>query len=194
MQSQPDEGPPIEDFIEWFNSNRTNGILSSAPDAKHPFMPLPMLIDHLKTPYKLDRILKALFRDREPPVTAEEIWQKGMIRILTVLILIGKGRKIERCASYSNLRDINLPFVEQPLHFPPSTDETNSTWEAFYKKQWQVCAYEFTYQTKTNLEEHTILPIIERTKLDKGGSATVHKIKLHAAYDKLVSRDSPNQV
>jgi hypothetical protein len=193
-ESQPDEAPPIVDFIEWFNSNRTNGILSSSPDVKHPFMPLPMLTDHLRTPYKLDRILKALFQAREPSVTAEEIWQKGMIRILAILILIGKGRHIERCAYYSNLRDINLPFVEQPAHFPPSTDETNSIWEAFHKKQWQLCAHEFTYQTMTHLEEHTILPIIERTKLAEGGSATVHKIKLHAAYDKLVSRYSPNQV
>jgi hypothetical protein len=194
-QAQPGEEQAIQDFISWVEKNRANGRLGSS-DTVCLFMPLQLLESHLKAPRRLRQILSALFPgNRSLPIQPDDILHLDIVRIFAILILIDKGRYIKTIAHHPNIKDKFLPFLEEPRHFPRLADGDTSIWSAFYKKQFQFCPHLFTHVvTDTELEDDTILPIITKEPLPSGGSATICKIKLHAEYDHLPSKDQQTQV
>jgi len=194
-EAQPSEEQAIQDFIAWVDKNRTNGKLGSS-NTDCPFMPLELLESHLKVQGRLRRILTALFpQSHFLPINPEDIWRLGTVRIFAILILIGKGRYIKTIAQWPMLTDQHLPFLSEPLHFPKLADGDTSIWSAFYEKQFQFCPHVFAGgATDTSLEDGTILPIVEKEFICRGGSAEIYKIKLHTKYDHLLSQDKTNQV
>ena len=195
LQAHRSEEPAIQDFYEWVDKNRVNGILGPSETVDCPFMPLPLLESHFKAPGRLRQILKALFpEDSLSPINPEDIL-RGRVRIFAILILINRGRCIKTVLRYPTLQDSYLPFLKEPSHFPRDADGDSSIWSAFSKKQFQFCPHTFERGMRdTELEDDTVLPIIRKDLIRRGGSAAIYKIKLHAEYDCLTSPDHPNQV
>jgi len=194
-QAQPAQEPAYQDFIKWVDKNRVHGTLGPSDAIDCPFMPFSLLKSHLEAPRRLRDILRSLFPQANPPISPGDIWRSGISRIFAILILIGHGRHIQTMRKHHNLRDESLPFLKEPPHFPKLADGDTSIWDAFYKMQFQFCAHEFKCGvTDTELEEDTVLPIIGKELIRHGGSAAIYKIKLHAEYDHLSSRDQSDQV
>jgi hypothetical protein len=78
--------------------------------------------------------------------------------------------------------------------FPTSTNDPRF-FQRFCEEQWRFSAPVFLYNdTNLHFEANRILPIISKDKLAGGGSAVLHQIKLHKAYNKLHYPNSFEQV
>lgn len=182
---QPDHAAPvIQELLEWVPKHCINGTNGPSTTPNRPFMPLPDLESYLKAECRTNKLLRALYYEREHNVIVD-VMEKWYIRVFTILTLIGKGRYIEHFVQHHNLRDTQLPFLEKPSHFPTDPNDPRF-WESFYEKQFAFCAHIFRYnENYTKLEDLCILPIISKEVLGQGGSAAIYKIKLHPSYDQL---------
>ena len=175
--------PVIQELLKWVPKHCINGTNGLSATPNRPFIPLPDLEAYLKAENRTGKLLRSLSIERHHVIV--DILEKWYIRVFTILILIGKGRYIEYSVQHHNLRDIHLPFLEKPAHFP--TDPNDPTfWDSFYEKQFAFCAHCFRYnENYIKLEGLCILPIVSKEVLGQGGSAAIHKIKLHPYYDQL---------
>lgn len=182
---QPDHAAAvIQEFFEWVPKHYISGTNGPSATPNRPFMPLPILKGYLKEHNRTNKLLRALYPEREHQIQVAFL-EESCIRVFTILTLIGKGRYIEHFAQHPNLRDPHLPFLEKPAHFP--TDPNDPTfWQFFYEKQFAFCAHHFRHnENYTKLEDLYVLPITSKEVLGVGGSAAIYKIRLHGHYDKL---------
>ena len=182
---QPDHAASvIQELLEWVPKHCIVGTNGPSATPNRTFMPLPDLEAYLKAESRTNKLLRALYIEREYQVIIE-VLEKWYFRVFTILIIIGKGRYIEHFVQHHNLRDTHLPFLEKPAHFPIDPNDP-TFWNSFYERQFAFCAHEFRYnESYTKLENRCILPIISKEVLGQGGSAAIYKIKLHAYYDQL---------
>ena len=130
------------------------------------------------------KLLAVLFPNGAPKLDPEII-RKKYVKVFLILLLTGNGHFIELFVRHDSLCDQYLPFRSRPTHFPNSAGDADF-FTSFYRKQWEFCARIFRNETHQQFDEKDlILPIISREKLGSGGSATVLKIELHPAYNKL---------
>ena len=189
---QPDHAAPepdhaaseIQELLDWVPKHCISGTNGPSATLNCLFMPLPDLEAFLKAHNRTNRLLRALYPQREHPVTVANL-EASYIRVFTILVLIGKGRYIGHFVKHLNLDDLHLPFLEKPTHFP--IDPNDSTfWTSFYERQFAFCAHHFrNNQDYKKLEELCVLPIVKKEVLGSGGSAAIYKIVLHPFYDRL---------
>jgi hypothetical protein len=187
----------IQELLEWLPKHCINGTNGPSATPNRPFMPLPDLQTYFKTENRTAKLLHALSVEGVHQGFIE-LLEKHYIRVFTILILIGKGRYIERFVQHKNLRDIHLPFLEKPAHFPvdptdPSFLET--FFKSFLEQQFAFCPHHFgCNENSLKLEDHCILPIISKEVLGHGGSAAIYRITLHPHYDQLSPAGEASQV
>ncbi len=181
--AQPDYHPDISEFIKWVQDQSIQGTLGPSPLVNQPFMPGPRLETYFKENSRTKTLLRALFPNRDPPITPEEIW-RNCIRVFAILLLIGKGTFIQHFVQHDQLWDSKLPFVSD-RGFPLTTG-IDSFFEPFCRQQWHFCPYTFRQNIiDAHIGKECVLPIVSKELLGDGGSASTYKIKLHPAYDKL---------
>jgi hypothetical protein len=194
-QEQPDHDPAIQGFLQCVVNNLTAGYGNPTTDETKEFVPIKVVEKYLAENdcRKLNNILAALFRGPVPPVDAVPII-RDYLRVICILLRIGKGRYICYFTSYDDLSDKKLPFdpEDRRRRFPQASDDF---YLQFCAEQWKFCVPVLRYNvTDLRLESDTILPIIHKRKLNTGGSAVLHQITLHATYDELRRPGSPKQV
>lgn len=182
-EQQPDNHPDLQDLLTWAEGVRQPGIGGNGLEIGRSFMPDPDIEAYFKTVRPIQKLLAALFPFVAPQMDPETI-RKKYIKVFLILLFTSNGRFIASFLRHDNLSDQYLPFKSRPNHFPPSTADPDF-FTSFYRRQWEFCARTFEYAIHQQLDEDLILPIIYKKKLGGGGSAVVHQIKLHPAYDKL---------
>ncbi|RFU28626.1 hypothetical protein B7463_g7721, partial [Scytalidium lignicola] len=178
---QPDHDPRIQGFLEHVRSKLTTSYSNPTTDETREFVPITFVEKYLAgNDYrKLNEILAALFPGLVPPVDSAHII-RDYLRVICILLRIGKGRYIHYFTSYDGLSDKNLPFDpdDRRRSFPQSADDF---YLRFCKEQWTFCVPILHNVTDLRLESDRILPIIHKEKLNTGGSAVLHRIILHEA-------------
>ena len=188
---QPDDHPHIQDLLTWARGARQLGIRGAGLLIDQPFIPDPEIEAYFEDVRPIKKLLAALFSDGSPRVDPETI-RKKYAKVFLILLLTGNGRFIRHFVRNDSLCDRHLPFTSQPANFPESTADAGF-FTSFYHQQWEFCAPIFEYGMDTQFDEtDLILPIIHKEKLGRGGSAIVHKIQLHPAYNKL-GRGGPSR-
>jgi hypothetical protein len=194
-RDQPDHDPAIQGFLQYVINNLTASYSNPTTDATREFVPIKLLEKYLgeNDCRKLKNILAVLWPGSVPPVDAVHIIRDYM-SVICILLRIGKARYIALFTPCPELSDKNLPFDpdDRRRRFPQASDDF---YERFCAEQWKFCVPILRYNvTDLRLEADTILPIIHKQKLNTGGSAVLHQITLHAAYDELRRPGSPKPV
>ena len=191
VEPQQDDHPHIQDLLTWAKKARQLGIGGSGLESDRPFIPDPEIEAYFDDNRTVQKLLAALFPNGAPGVDPETI-RKKYAKVFLILLLTGHGRFIKSFVRHDSLCDQYLPFRSLPARFPQSTADAG-LFTSFSRKQWEFCARIFEYGIDVQFDdEDLILPIISKQKLGGGGSAIVHKIELHPAYNKL-GRGSPSR-
>ena len=184
VKQQPDDNPYIQDHFTWAKKARVQGIGNTTGLViDRQFIPDPEIEAYFDSVRPIKNLVAALFPDDAIQVDLEAI-RKKYARVFLILLSIGKGSFITSFLCCDSLSDQYLPFRVQPDRFPASTADANF-FASFYRIQWEFCARIFEPAIHQQFDDDLILPIIYKEKLGGGGSAVVHKIKLHPAYNKL---------
>jgi hypothetical protein len=186
-ESQPDHEQCIINFRRYLEKQEVTGINGFSAKVECPFIPVSALKEYL-TGSRIRAILKVLSANQSLDQT---ICNQYLI-VFSILLRIGKARYIEHFTRFRSLSDRFLPFTtldHSPDNWPGSSADF---FPAFYDEQWRFCALTFDRDQSPEicLDKRQILPIVEKVKLNSGGSANVYKIKLHAAYNDLVDKAS----
>ena len=193
VTQQPDDHPCIQDHFTWVNRARLQGIGNTTGLViDRNFIPDPDIEAYFDSVRPIKNLVAALFPDVATQVDLEAI-RKKYAKVFLILLQIGKGSFITSFLRYDSLSDQYLPFRIRPDLFPASTADVKF-FESFYEHQWEFCARRFEPEIHQQFDDHLILPIIKKEKLGGGGSAVVHKIKIHAAYNKLTRVDHSEEV
>lgn len=193
--SQPDHDQVLQDLLRWLASPEVNCEEAGEGnvDNARTFVPFPSLADFFNKPRRVQRLLEALFSQRDPADLPDcDTIRSEYLKIFSILLLIGRGQFIKHVVLY-DLGDRYLPFLNQPRNFPVSTGYPNF-WDLFHRQQWRFCAPELRPQSDRYFDKDYILPIIQKQRIGSGGNAIVYKIAVHEAYNKLVSETDPQTV
>jgi hypothetical protein len=184
----------ISEFLAWTQKSCAYSVGSFASEmSRREFVPLSTLETYLEDSRntRLKNILTEVFRPDNPPIYPEVIL-KRYTAVFCTLLELGKGRYIEYFTQHDSLCDVMLPFDlnNRPSNFPVDTNDSNF-FRAFCRRQWKFCAPTFQYPMQhLYFENERVLPIVSRELLGKsGGSAVLHKIRVHQAYNRLEPRD-----
>lgn len=192
VDQQPDDHPHIQELFSWAKEARRLGVGDTGLKLDRPFIPDPETKAYLKDIRKIKNLLAALDPDGNPQLDPETIRNKYP-KVFLILLLTGNGRFISHFVRHDSLCDQYLPFRTRPHEFPHTSNIDFFT--SFCRQQWEFCAQIFHYGTDQRFDEKDlILPIISIEKLEGGGSATVHKIGLHPAYNELGHNRIPQNV
>ena len=192
VEKQPDDHPHIQGLFSWAEKARRLGVGDAGLKIDRPFIPDQEVDAYFEDIRKTRKLLTALYPDGNHKLDPETI-RKNYCKVFLILLLTGNGCSISNFVCHHSLRDQHLPFRTRPLHFPHSPNVDFFT--SFCHQQWEFCAQIFDYGTDQQFDaKDLILPIISIEKLGGGGSATVHKIGLHPAYNKLGRNRAPQNV
>ena len=196
VEQQPDNHPHIQDVFSWAEKARRLGVGDAGLKIDRPFIPDQEVEAYFEDIRKIRKLLAALYPNGNPKLDPETI-RKEYPKVFLILLLTGNGRFISHFVRHASLCDQKLPFQPRPHQFPhTSNDDSNDDFFAsFCHRQWEFCAQIFHNGTDQDFDaKGLILPIISIEKLGGGGSATVHKIGLHPAYNKLGPNSTPRNV
>lgn len=193
VEPQLDDNPHIQELLTWYEGARQLGIGNAGLEIDRPFIPDPEIEALFEDIRATKKLLAALFPNGNPQVDPETI-RKKYTKVFLILLLTGNGRFIAWFVRHDSLCDRYLPFRSRPAGFPNST--TNGDFfPSFCREQWAFCARIFQFGIHQHFDaKDLILPIISKEKLGGGGSAIVHKINLHPAYNKLGRESLPRDV
>ena len=183
VEKQHDDHPHIQNLLSWAKEARQLGVGDAELKIDRPFIPDQEVKAYLKDTRTIKDLLAALDLDGNPRLDPETI-RKEYPKVFLILLLTGNGRFISHFVHHGSLCDQYLPFRTRPHEFP---DDSNiDLFASFCRQQWEFCAQIFHDGPDQHFNtKDLILPIISIEKLGGGGSATVHKIGLHPAYNKL---------
>ena len=192
-ESQPEHCPAIQDFLKWNcdENIQKKGCTGSGNEVGAPYISCLALKEKL-TRERIELLLKELFQDWDQPVPNADRVRKYYLRPFAILLSAGHGRMIHRIVEYYDLQDHFLPFSVAPINFPKST--TCNLFELFYKEQWQYCAVKLEYDMSYKLENDSILPILDKTRIGAGGSAILYKITVDEVYNNLLPGENSDVV
>lgn len=135
--------------------------------------------------------LKQIIADLFP--RGDGIWPNDIlpnnIAVFCTLLKISKSRWIKHFRHHESLSDAKLPFDPKspPPNWPEDTGDPDFL-KKFCEEQWKYCVPVFRQPfVDKHFSKRTILPIVYKRSLSSGGSATLWLIRLHPAYNKLLS-------
>ena len=192
VEPQPDDHRHIQGLFSWAEKARRLGVGDAGLKIDRPFIPDQEIEAYFEDIRETKKLLAALYPDGNLQLDPETI-RKKYPKVFLILLLTGNGRFISHFVRHDRLCDQYLPFTTRPLEFPHNSNVDLFT--SFYHQQWEFCAQIFHDGPDQQFDaKDLILPIISIEKLGGGGSATVHKIGLHPAYNKLGGNSAPRNV
>jgi hypothetical protein len=138
---------------------------------------------------KLKEIIAALFPQGDGIYPNDVL--PDNIAVFCTLLQISKGRWMKYFRHHRSLRDAALPFDprSKPPDWPKDTGDPDFL-KKFCEEQWKFCV---PVMRQPFGDEHfpkdLILPIVYKKLLDSGGSAILWQIKLHPAYNNLITEE-----
>lgn len=182
--TQHDGDPVIQDFFNWYGSAKRPGSRKTPPQLDASFVPFTSVEAYLSKPLVAERLLGLFFSSEDPWRPDAEAIRRTHGRVFCILLCINKAHLISRFVQSQQLRDLRLPFRESDLTL---IFQDKDFCVSFIARQWEFCAQEIQ-NVKFGLDDKQwILPITDVEKLGDGGSAVIHKITIHEAYDLLDS-------
>lgn len=184
-ESQPDDGPAIQDFLQWRSSSQTyrTGCKGSDNTIGSRYIPRGTLEAYLTTG-RIRTLLEELYsNDNTYHAPDPDRVRTNYLRPFAILLSAGFGRMIRHFVDH-RYEDNRLPFSSEPRSFPKSS--ARDLFNDFYKKQWQFCAVQLDYNMSDDLDNDCILPILGKKEIGNGGSAILYKITVDKDYNSLV--------
>ncbi|KAL8855594.1 MAG: hypothetical protein Q9178_007786 [Gyalolechia marmorata] len=136
---------------------------------------------------QVGRLLMAAYGVQIPPSSTEKLWDKDncCLLVFCILLLIEKGHLIHVLLRFDVL-DKHLPIPLQhfrtKLQKAPIPDLTQFAAE-FDEKQWAFCPAKFDLHSGQEYNEHRILPICQKEKInEKGGTANLWQIEVKEEF------------
>ena len=193
-ESQPENLPAIQDFLQWMSDPRTSriGCTGSNNAIGSRYIPQVALEAYLTTE-RIRTLLEELFGNTNGAPDSNRV-RKYYLRPFAILLSAGFGGMIRHFVDHRH-EDKHLPFSSEPENFPKST--TRDLFTEFRKEQWKFCAMQLDYDMSDHLLNDGILPILVEKEIGNGGSAVLHKITVDEDYNKLVptsDSDTASQV
>lgn len=146
-------------------------------------MPSTDVEAYIRAPQTVERLLDALFPGEDLGRPDADAIRQTCPKVFCILLCNDHGHLINHLIQHQYLSDRRLPFTESDL---ASAIDDQDICSSFIKRQGEFCASEFQNRSFAVLDKrHSVLPIIQVEKLGDGGSAVIHKITLHEAYDQL---------
>jgi hypothetical protein len=191
---QPDYEPAIQSFLSFLDRVSSFEVVNPDPPEgpiRLGFVPLNKVKAYLQDngQEKLNQIIAALF-PRGDGIYPNDVLPDN-IAVFCTLLKISKGAWIKYFRHHRSLRDAALHFdpASQPLNWPEDTGDPEFL-KKFCEQQWKFCV---PVMRQPFVDQHfpkdLILPIIYKTALGSGGSATLWKIKLHPDYNNLITEE-----
>ena len=175
---QPDHDEDIQYFLHWLEEKRV--LRTCSLGCTDYFIPKSVVREYFEDPYKVRKLLAPFYPDGLQPDLVGRLYFKAF----SILLCIGKGHFIQHFAQHSDLHHKRIPFFSRPRSFPIDTRDEDF-FAKFYKTQWQFCPPTFHDKMEMHYSDDEILPIVKEQKVGQGGSASVYRIVLHKAYDRL---------
>ncbi|KAL8922484.1 MAG: hypothetical protein Q9172_003549 [Xanthocarpia lactea] len=136
---------------------------------------------------QVGRLLMAAYGQQIPPSSTQKLWDKDncCLLVFCILLLIEKGHLIDVLLRFDIL-DKHLPIPLQhlrtKLHKARIPDLTQLAAE-FDEKQWAFCPAKFDLHSGQEYNEHRILPICQKAKInEKGGTANLWQIEVKEEF------------
>jgi hypothetical protein len=192
---QPDFQPSIQSFLSFLNRGASSFEVVNPDPTEGPTYLAFAVRDKVQAylegneQEKLKQIIATLFPQGDS-VFPNDILPNN-IAVFCTLLKISKGKWIKYFRRYKSLSDDKLPFdpTSKPPNWPEDTGDPTFL-KKFCEEQWKFCVpiicQPFADQ---HFPPETILPIVYKKSLNSGGSATLWLIKLHPAYNQLISEN-----
>lgn len=182
--------PIVQEFHHWVETNKIKGIQGDVETSRCFFLPNSALKARFTTGH-VRQLNEAVLGTTRLPFNVKDILD-DYCKVFCILLEIGKGEYLEHFSRDSSLCDQRLPFEPEsrPQSFPNVPNDPEF-FTKFCEKQWLVCPPEFRKKSDSKYRKEVILPIIESTYKEQGGSARIYQIKLHQCYDKLDEPKNP---
>jgi hypothetical protein len=192
LGQQPDFQPSIQSFLSFLD--RSSSFEVTEPESLDgPILNSFTVRDRVREYLegndheRMNQIIADLFP------RGDGIWWNDIlpdnIAVFCTLLKISKGQWIKHFRRHDSLSDARLPF--DPRSHPPNWPEDTGDPDflrKFCKEQWKYCVPVFRQPfMDKHFPKQTILPIVYKKSLSSGGSATLWRIRLHPAYNKLLS-------
>lgn len=175
----------IQDLLAYLKRNTKYAKGVSGSNATIPFIPKSAIVEYFKDSTQVTRILREIFPEKDHLLVAN-IQNRHAIT-LCILLRIGKANYLESFMTRRNLFDEHLPFEHStdspPKGFPESGRDRNFS-ANFRQEQWMFCATGLDGED-TTLDDERVVPFVEVERLGQGGSAIIHKVRIHPDYDHL---------
>ncbi|KAL8998393.1 MAG: hypothetical protein Q9169_002521 [Polycauliona sp. 2 TL-2023] len=140
-----------------------------------------------KSTTQYGRLLLAVYGDDIPPPSTLKLAEGDSCCLLVfcILLLIGRGNLIHVFQRF-NILDKHLPIplqqLQTRLHGPRIPDPLQLAAE-FDEKQWPFCPAKFDLHMGQEYNEHRILPICHKAKInEKGGTAQLWQIEVKEEF------------
>ncbi|KAL8784971.1 MAG: hypothetical protein Q9213_003632 [Squamulea squamosa] len=140
-----------------------------------------------KSTTQVGRLLMTAYRDQIVPSSTEQLSEKDNCSLLVfcILLLIGKGHLIEQFRRH-NILDKHLPIPHQQLRTKlqdARIPDAIHLAASFDEKQWPFCPAKFDLHSGQEYNEHKILPICKKVKInEKGGTAQLWQIEIKEEF------------
>jgi hypothetical protein len=191
---QPDYEPAIQSFLSFFDRVSSFEVVNPDPPedpTRLAFVPEGKVKAYLEAndQEKLKEIIAALFPQGDGIYPNDVL--PDNIAVFCTLLQISKGRWMKYFRHHRSLRDAALPFDPRfkPPDWPKDTGDPDFL-KKFCEEQWKFCV---PVMRQPFGDEHfpkdLILPIVYKKLLDSGGSAILWQIKLHPAYNHLITEE-----
>ncbi|KAL8772818.1 MAG: hypothetical protein Q9209_002163 [Squamulea sp. 1 TL-2023] len=140
-----------------------------------------------KSTTQVGRLLMTAYPDQILPSSTEQLWEKDNCSLLVfcILLLIGKGHLIDDFRRHDIL-DKHLPIPHQQLRTKLQDFRIPDAIRLaadFDEKQWPFCPAKFDLHSGQEYNEHKILPICKKVKInEKGGTAQLWQIEVKEEF------------
>ncbi|KAL8820291.1 MAG: hypothetical protein Q9223_001457 [Gallowayella weberi] len=137
---------------------------------------------------QVGRLVTAAYRETDIlPLSTDNLMAKDSccLIIFSILLLLGKGKLIHKFQRH-NVLDKHLPIPLQQLQVKLQTahiPDAERLAADFDEKQWRFCPAKFGLDYGQEYNEHTILPICKKEKInEKGGTAQMWQIEVKEEF------------
>lgn len=140
-----------------------------------------------KSTTQCGRLLLAVYGDQIPPPSTDKLSEEDSCCLLVfcILLLIGRGNLIHVFQRF-NILDKHLPIPLQQLQTRlqgPRIPDPMQLAAEFNEKQWLFCPAKFDLHLGQEYNEHRILPICQKAKInEKGGTARLWQIEVKEEF------------
>ncbi|KAK5121454.1 hypothetical protein LTR85_005287 [Meristemomyces frigidus] len=184
---QPDYDLAIQHFRQWLNTATIQCRETLRDNTTIPgfsFVPHSAITAYFQ-PERISGLLRLFFANGGGP-SPRDIAQRCP-RGFCILLFIGRGQYIGSFAVHEELWDEHLPFFRPGPDEFPVAHEDPELFNRFFDEQWRFCpnTLERIEAGSFKVKREKVLPLLSKTWVASGVTASLHHIVVHRDYDRL---------